>query len=184
RRLRRGRGHAQGPAGDHRRQPGLRVLQPEHRRGRHVGAPDPGEGPRGGGSRRGLARTPREVAPMADKHVEWQDARVSGRTEIAEGIVRLDFEPVTPTPAKPGEHIDIAVTLPDGRHDTRSYSISGAAPDGSYLSISVARPAPSRGGSLFMHPLRTGDTVRITHPLQDFPLRIGASSYVLVAGGV
>lgn len=121
---------------------------------------------------------------MADKHVEWQDARVSGRTEIAEGIVRLDFEPVTPTPAKPGEHIDIAVTLPDGRHDTRSYSISGAAPDGSYLSISVARPATSRGGSLFMHTLRTGDTVRITHPLQDFPLRIGASSYVLVAGGV
>jgi vanillate O-demethylase monooxygenase subunit len=34
-----GRGHAGGPAGRHRRQPGLRVLQPEHRCRRHVGPP-------------------------------------------------------------------------------------------------------------------------------------------------
>lgn len=35
-----------------------------------------------------------------------------------------------------------------------------------------------------MHALAAGDRVRLTQPLQDFPLRIGASSYTLVAGGV
>jgi vanillate O-demethylase ferredoxin subunit len=35
-----------------------------------------------------------------------------------------------------------------------------------------------------MHALKPGDSLRITQPLQDFPLRVGAPSYVLVAGGV
>jgi vanillate O-demethylase ferredoxin subunit len=35
-----------------------------------------------------------------------------------------------------------------------------------------------------MHARAVGDALRITQPLQDFPLRIGAPSYVLIAGGV
>lgn len=35
-----------------------------------------------------------------------------------------------------------------------------------------------------MHGLAEGDRVRVTQPLQDFPLRIGAGSYALIAGGV
>jgi vanillate O-demethylase ferredoxin subunit len=121
---------------------------------------------------------------VADKHVQWQDAKVVGRTEVAEGIVRLDLEPASPVSPRPGEHIDVAVALPDGRPDTRSYSISGASADGSRIAISVSTPGVSRGGSEYMRSRHAGDALRITEPLQDFPLRIGASSYVLVAGGV
>jgi ferredoxin-NADP reductase len=121
---------------------------------------------------------------MADKLVRWQDARVVGRSSVAEGIVRLDIEPATAVAPRPGEHIDVAITLPDGRPDTRSYSISGANADGSRLAISVSTPGVSRGGSGFMHSRREGDALRITEPLQDFPLRVGAASYVLLAGGV
>jgi vanillate O-demethylase ferredoxin subunit len=35
-----------------------------------------------------------------------------------------------------------------------------------------------------MHERAPGDRLRITQPLQDFPLRVGAPSYVLLAGGV
>jgi vanillate O-demethylase ferredoxin subunit len=121
---------------------------------------------------------------MADKHVQWQDARVAARSEVADGIVRLDLEPSRAVAPKPGQHIDVAVTLPDGRPDTRSYSISGASTDGSRIAISVSKAATPRGGSTYMHSLSVGDRVRITEPLQDFPLRIGAPRYVLVAGGV
>ena len=35
-----------------------------------------------------------------------------------------------------------------------------------------------------MHTLRRGDTIEITQPLQNFPLRVGAETYVLLAGGI
>ena len=35
-----------------------------------------------------------------------------------------------------------------------------------------------------MHTLKPGDTLRITQPLQNFPLRVGAERYVLLAGGI
>lgn len=35
-----------------------------------------------------------------------------------------------------------------------------------------------------MHTLQVGDTLDITQPLQNFPLRIGAPKYILLAGGI
>jgi vanillate O-demethylase ferredoxin subunit len=35
-----------------------------------------------------------------------------------------------------------------------------------------------------MHSLKPGDTLRVTQPLQNFPLRVGAERYVLLAGGI
>lgn len=121
---------------------------------------------------------------MADKHVRWQDATVVERVEVADGIVRIVLEPAEPEAARPGEHIDVLVELGKDRTDTRSYSIAGASPDGRRLAITVATPPNSRGGAAYMHARQVGDHVRITQPLQDFPLRVGAPSYVLIAGGV
>ncbi|PKQ26344.1 MAG: oxidoreductase [Actinobacteria bacterium HGW-Actinobacteria-4] len=121
---------------------------------------------------------------MADKHVQWQDATVLEREDVADGIVRIVLEPAQPVAPQPGAHIDVLVNLSAGRDDTRSYSIAGASRDGRRLAISVSRRPDSRGGSEYMHARQPGDRLRITQPLQDFPLRIGAPSYVLVAGGV
>jgi len=35
-----------------------------------------------------------------------------------------------------------------------------------------------------MHGLRVGDPLEVTQPLQNFPLRVGAPRYVLLAGGI
>lgn len=121
---------------------------------------------------------------MTDKQAHWREATVVETCEVAVGITRIVMAPDHPQPARPGEHIDVVVTLPDGRMDERSYSIAGASVDGARLAVSVARSPSSRGGSQFMCSLSPGDRVRITQPLQDFPLRVGARSYVLVAGGV
>lgn len=121
---------------------------------------------------------------MTDKHVRWQDATVVEHGEVADGIVRIVLDPAEPVAPRPGEHIDVAVHLPEGGTDTRSYSIAGAIPDGTRLAISVATPPHSRGGADYMHARSVGDVMRITQPLQDFALRVGAPSYTLIAGGV
>jgi ferredoxin-NADP reductase len=113
----------------------------------------------------------------------WQDAVVVATTDVAERIRRIIVRPERPQTVRPGEHVDVRVII-DGAEHQRSYSVVDATEDGSELSLSVFHTPNSRGGSTFMHTLATGDRLRITTPQQNFPLRIGAQRYVLLAGGI
>ncbi|HRO29011.1 PDR/VanB family oxidoreductase [Citricoccus sp.] len=113
----------------------------------------------------------------------WQDSVVVAATEVADRIRRITLRPVRPQAVRPGEHVDVRVRI-DGTEHQRSYSVVDATQDGSELSLSVFHTPTSRGGSTFMHTLTAGDRLRITTPQQDFPLRIGAQRYVLLAGGI
>lgn len=113
----------------------------------------------------------------------WQNATVVQVQDVAEGIRRIVLEPALPRRAEPGSHIDVMVPVgPDLQK--RSYSVVESSEDGTALAISVFRAPQSRGGSIFMHTLAPGDTLEVTQPLQNFPLRVGAPRYVLLAGGV
>lgn len=113
----------------------------------------------------------------------WQHGTVVEATDIADGIRRIVVEPDQPRHAEPGSHID--VTLEIGKETIlRSYSVVESLDRGRRLALSVFRAPASRGGSIHMHTLGEGDRISMTQPLQNFPLRIGAPSYVLLAGGI
>lgn len=121
---------------------------------------------------------------MAATNIEvWQQATVAHREQVADGILRLELEPELPKRAEPGAHIDLLLPI-DGKEVKRSYSVVESSADGKRLVISVLRAPLSRGGSIFMHDLQVGQRLSITQPLQNFPLRVGAERYVLLAGGV
>jgi ferredoxin-NADP reductase len=113
----------------------------------------------------------------------WQSATIVAVSDVAEGIRRIELEPSAPKHAEPGSHIDLMVTI-NGEQEKRSYSVVESIDGGSTLAISVFKAPVSRGGSVFMHTVKPGDTLRITQPLQNFPLRVGAERYVLLAGGI
>lgn len=113
----------------------------------------------------------------------WQTATVTELQDVATNIRRIGLTVSKPKPAHAGSHIDVSVVV-NGRPDTRSYSVVESAEGGRKLVISVLEAPMSRGGSVYMHSLREGDEIEITQPLQNFPLRAGASRYVLVAGGI
>ncbi|MEW5812744.1 MAG: PDR/VanB family oxidoreductase [Actinomycetota bacterium] len=121
-----------------------------------------------------MAATNREV---------WQSGTIVETRDVATDIRRIVIEVTNPAPAQPGSHIDVTVHL-DGRQDTRSYSVIESEGGGRRLVISVLRAPNSGGGSLFMHSLRVGESIELTQPLQNFPLRVGAPSYLLLAGGI
>lgn len=102
---------------------------------------------------------------------------------LTDSVRRIVFEPSLPVKVAPGAHLDVRVTV-SGQRDRRSYSIVDSAPDGSRLAISVMDSPRSRGGAAFLHSLRIGESLEVTQPLVDFPLRIGAARYVLLAGGI
>jgi ferredoxin-NADP reductase len=119
-----------------------------------------------------------------DNQAQWRTARVVAVETVATRVRRITLERPGPVRrAQPGSHIDVEVRLP-GRRDTRSYSVVESGGDGRLLTISVLHTAQSRGGSAFMHSLEVGDELRTTQPLQNFPLRVGAPRYVLLAGGI
>ncbi|WP_417235222.1 PDR/VanB family oxidoreductase [Arthrobacter sp.] len=113
----------------------------------------------------------------------WQDGVVIEAHDVAEGIRRIVIEPELPVNAEPGSHLDLTVPI-QGEPVTRSYSIVESLEGGRRLAISVLRAPASRGGSIHLHTLQPGAPLRITQPLQNFPLRIGAPRYVLLAGGI
>lgn len=113
----------------------------------------------------------------------WQSATVVAVADVAAAIRRIELKPSMPKPAEPGSHIDLMVTI-NGEQEKRSYSVVESIDGGATLVISVFKAPVSRGGSVFMHTLERGDALRITQPLQNFPLRIGAERYVLLAGGI
>jgi len=112
----------------------------------------------------------------------WSTGRVVESVPVARDVRRITVERPPSRRAAPGSHLDVRVPVGDG--DVRSYSIVDSSDDGSRLTISVLLVPQSRGGSRFMHGLAVGDEFGVTQPLQNFPLRIGAPRYVLLAGGI
>lgn len=121
---------------------------------------------------------------MASAHQEvWQRGTVAAAWDLTAEIRRIEIDVETPRRVDPGAHVDVRLTI-DGTDDTRSYSIVDAFPDGTRIALSVYTSPTSRGGAAVMNALAPGDEVTITQPLNDFPLRLGAKRYVLLAGGV
>lgn len=119
----------------------------------------------------------------ANSSAVWQKGRVVEVRDVARDIRRVVIEPDAPVRAAPGTHVDVVVDL-NGVREVRSYSVVETHDDGTRLALSVFRPRTSRGGSVFMHALAEGDVVELTQPMQNFPLRVGAARYVILAGGI
>jgi vanillate O-demethylase ferredoxin subunit len=120
----------------------------------------------------------------ANTQLTWQTGRVLEATPVARDVQRVVIEPARPQQAPPGSHIDVELPGPQGRTLRRSYSVVRSEDAGGRLTVSVQLAPASRGGSRAMHALRPGDPLRLSLPLQNFPLGVGAARYVLVAGGI
>ncbi|MFJ8749184.1 PDR/VanB family oxidoreductase [Streptomyces sp. NPDC102441] len=114
--------------------------------------------------------------------IRWQRARVVEVSDAAVGVRRIVLAPERPEYAAPGTHIDVEIG--DGARRVRSYSVAHSEDGGCRLTLGVQLSPASSGGSAAMHRLRAGDELTVTGPLRNFPLAVGATRYVLVAGGI
>lgn len=79
-----------------------------------------------------------------------------------------------------GSHID--VRLDNGL--VRQYSLCNKPGELHRYLIAVLRDPNSRGGSTAMHALEAGQTIRISDPMNHFPLAHDARHSILLAGGI
>ncbi len=101
----------------------------------------------------------------------------------AEGIAAIELAPVSgELPSfQPGAHVD--VHLPNDL--VRQYSLTNGPQKTDVYRIGVKLEPNSRGGSQYMHTgLQEGDTLAISRPHNNFPLRRDAAKTLLIAGGI
>ncbi|MCC4250274.1 MULTISPECIES: PDR/VanB family oxidoreductase [Microbacterium] len=121
---------------------------------------------------------------MAVAHSEvWQRGTVAAARDLTPEIRRVEIDVDSPVRVEPGAHLDLRLPIA-GKVERRSYSIVDATSDGARVALSVYTSPVSRGGAAVMNALRPRDRVEMTQPLNDFPLRLGARRYVLLAGGI
>jgi vanillate O-demethylase ferredoxin subunit len=81
----------------------------------------------------------------------------------------------------PGAHVDVRLN----GDLVRSYSLIGDPADGRRYLLGVQRDLQSRGGSQYLHDqARVGDLIKVSHPINRFPLVEDAALTVFVAGGI
>jgi ferredoxin-NADP reductase len=110
------------------------------------------------------------------------DVVVSQRREPADDVVELKLTDAAGRalpPWTPGAHVDLLL----GPDLVRQYSLCGSPGDPTTYRVAVLRPPDSRGGSIRVHELVEGSTLRIRGPRNNFPL-ISAPRYLFIAGGI
>lgn len=92
-----------------------------------------------------------------------------------------------PLPAfDPGAHLEITVPAADGTRElVRHYSLCNDPAETHRYVVAVGRADHGRGGSLAMHEkVRTGTTLSVKAPRNNFPLVSDANHYRFIAGGI
>ncbi len=121
---------------------------------------------------------------MAASHTRrWQGGTVVGVSDVATRIRRIEIDVDEPVRVDAGAHVDVSIDV-RGEPAERSYSIVDASDDGGRIALSVFESETSRGGAAVMHALTAGARIKVTRPINDFPLRFGARRYLLIAGGI
>lgn len=119
--------------------------------------------------------------------VQWHPATVRRHRDLSPTVREFELQPEDGVrPWRVGSHLDVQVALADGPQ-TRSYSLVGLPHDPEsreVYRIAVKRMQPSRGGSRHLWSLAPGDALRVGAPGNHFELPLGATQYLLVAGGI
>lgn len=125
----------------------------------------------------------RNIATNA-RSESFMRVRVARKWITAKDVVGLELSPIEdeqlPT-FQPGAHID--VRLPIGI--TRQYSLTNGPGELDKYRIGVKFEQLSSGGSKYIHEtLSDGETLEISIPRNNFPLRRDSTRTVLIAGGI
>jgi vanillate O-demethylase ferredoxin subunit len=119
----------------------------------------------------------------------WIDLRVARKWSVAADVVAFELvaDPAaTPElpPFEAGAYVDVQIQ--DGQDGLlRSYSLCNAPAETHRYVIAVKRERLSRGASNWLHDkVQAGDTLRVRHPRNEFPLNRSAVYSALFAGGI
>ncbi|MFF9346037.1 globin domain-containing protein [Streptomyces sp. NPDC014734] len=121
----------------------------------------------------------------------WREWDVVSRIEETADVATFRLRPADDAPApvfRPGQYVSVQVELPDGAHQIRQYSLSGA-PGSPLRSITVKRVhgggSPDGEVSRHLHAeIGAGDRLRVSAPYGDLVLDSADAPLLLASAGI
>ena len=122
---------------------------------------------------------------MPSHSLKWEIATVSAIRDETSGVKSFSLLAPEWQPHRPGQHVDVRLTAPDGYQAQRSYSIASApTPDGRF-DLTVERIADGEVSPYFHDVLVQGDEVEVRGPIGGYFVWEPAlgGPLLLIAGG-
>lgn len=95
----------------------------------------------------------------------WQDARIVRIARQTPRVRSFFFQLQKPFTHRPGQHVDVRLTAPDGYQAKRSYSIASAPDGGGLIELAIDRLENGEVSSFFHNVATVGDDVEVRGPL-------------------
>ena len=115
-------------------------------------------------------------------------ARVTSVRTVAEGVRAIELRPVGAErwpDFQAGAHIDVTLKTAQDQLIVRQYSLCNSPLESQRFQIAVKVDENGGGGSLLLHnEVEVGDTLEISAPRNNFPLRYDLTRYLLIGGGI
>jgi len=122
---------------------------------------------------------------MPSHPLNWEIATVAAIRPETSGVKSFSLIAPEWQPHRPGQHVDVRLTAPDGYQAQRSYSIASApGPDGRF-DLTVERIADGEVSAYFHDVLVPGDEVEVRGPIGGYFVWEPAlgGPLLLIAGG-
>lgn len=113
----------------------------------------------------------------------WQSAKVVAIEPRTPRIKSFFLKPEQPFAFRPGQHLDIRLTAPDGYHAMRSYSIASAPDPSVPIEIAVERLDTGEVSPFLHDEVVAGDDLEMRGPLGGHFVWSGKEEPVLLLGG-
>ncbi|MFC7054152.1 ferredoxin reductase [Hansschlegelia quercus] len=95
----------------------------------------------------------------------WERATISAISDLTPRVKSFTFAPETPFRFRPGQHVDLRLTAPDGYQARRSYSIASAPSADGTIELAIERLDDGEVSSFFHEAAEVGDAIELRGPI-------------------
>ena len=113
----------------------------------------------------------------------WQTAVVTAMERETATAKTITLRPAMPLGHRPGQHVVVRLTAPDGYTASRSYSVASAPDDTGEIELTVEKLVDGEVSEFVHDVVVPGDELEVRGPIGGFFAWAGDSPALLVGGG-
>jgi ferredoxin-NADP reductase len=115
---------------------------------------------------------------------KWQKATIAGIVRQTPRVISFFFKPSLTFPYKPGQHVDVRLSAPDGYQAQRSYSIASTPESGDMIELAIERLDDGEVSTFFHDVATIGDEIELRGPIGGhFIWTVEDGGPILLIGG-
>ncbi len=96
---------------------------------------------------------------------KWQKANIIGIVRQTPRVTSFFFKPALPFFYRPGQHVDVRLSAPDGYQAQRSYSIASAPDSSETIELAIERLDDGEVSTFFHDAAEIGDEIELRGPI-------------------